>query len=74
MIYVSLIEIFAKARASLEVVFRQSQGIMIAFFSEIAIIALIDKFITKGENPHEVRYIKLNFASKMKLEWKRMVN
>ncbi len=61
MIYVSLIEIFAKARISLEVVYGSTWGYWVttlAFFAGIAIIGLIDKFVPKFENPHEVRDVK----------------
>ncbi|HHY87620.1 MAG TPA: zinc transporter ZupT [Chloroflexi bacterium] len=61
MVYVSLIEIFAKARTSLEAVFGPSRGYLVttlAFFAGIALIALIDRFVPKGENPHEVRDVK----------------
>jgi len=47
MIYVSLVEIFPTAKDSL----------IIAFFSGIAIIAIIDKLIPSYENPHEIRNI-----------------
>jgi ZIP family zinc transporter len=60
MIYVSLIEIFAKARVSLEGVYG-SWGYWvttIAFFGGIAVIALIDKIVPKYENPHEARDVK----------------
>lgn len=61
MIYVSLIEIFPKARISLEEVYGARMGYWVttvAFFAGIAVIALIDKFVPKYENPHEVRDIK----------------
>lgn len=61
MIYVSLIEIFFKARNSLEVVYGPTGGYWVttvAFFAGIAIIALIDKFVPKAENPHEMRDVK----------------
>lgn len=60
MIYVSLIEIFAKARTSLEAVYG-TWGYWVttlAFFGGIAVIALIDKVVPKYENPHEVRDVK----------------
>lgn len=56
MIYVSLVEIFVKARASLETVYGSTKGYWIttiAFFAGIAIIAIIDKFVPDG-NPHEI--------------------
>ena len=58
MIYVSMIEIFVKARASLENYYGSvSKGYLIttiAFFVGIAIIALIDKLVPNAENPHEI--------------------
>lgn len=57
MIYVSMIEIFVKARDSLEAVYGSSKGYLIttvAFFAGIGLIALIDKFIPDEENPHEM--------------------
>jgi len=61
MIYVSLVEIFVKARQSLEVVYGARMGYwvtVLAFFAGIAIIALIDKLVPKAENPHEMRAIE----------------
>ncbi len=57
MIYVSLVEIFVKARTSLEGILGESQGFLVttlAFFGGIALIALIDKFVPSYENPHEM--------------------
>ncbi|MDP3388066.1 MAG: zinc transporter ZupT [Eubacteriales bacterium] len=57
MIYVSFIEIFPKAKDSLQSVLGESQGLWattIAFFGGIALIALIDKFVPSYENPHEI--------------------
>ncbi|HPI68857.1 MAG TPA: zinc transporter ZupT [Bacteroidales bacterium] len=60
MIYVSLIEIFVKAKESLS----QAHGLktgsvltVIAFFCGIALIAIIDKLIPSFENPHEIKNI-----------------
>ena len=67
MIYVSLIEIFAKARVSLEDVYG-TWGYWvttIAFFGGIAVIALIDKVVPKYENPHEARDVKDMNATRM---------
>lgn len=58
MIYVSLIEIFVKARDSLSGLYGGTKGYWfttIAFFAGIAFIALIDKLVPSAENPHEVR-------------------
>ncbi|MBN2796907.1 MAG: zinc transporter ZupT [Clostridia bacterium] len=58
MIYVSMIEIFAKAKDALEVVLGPSKGYLVttlAFFGGIALIGIIDKFVPSFENPHELR-------------------
>jgi ZIP family zinc transporter len=57
MIYVSMIEIFVKARDSLAVGFGDKMGYVltvVSFFAGIAVIALIDKLIPSYENPHEM--------------------
>jgi ZIP family zinc transporter len=61
MIYVSMIEIFQKAKDSLGSVYGERLGTIytvIAFFAGIAFIAIIDKLIPSAENPHEVRMIE----------------
>ncbi|MBN2105642.1 zinc transporter ZupT [bacterium] len=61
MIYVSLIEIFTKARDALGGVLGEPAGYIwttISFFGGIALIALIDKFVPSFENPHEPRLIE----------------
>lgn len=61
MIYVSLVEIFAKAKASLSALYGNKEGYwytVIAFFCGIAIIAIIDKLVPSFENPHEVKNLK----------------
>jgi len=61
MIYVSFVEIFPKARESLTTIYGDKGGLLvttIAFFVGIALIAIIDKFVPKGENPHEIRDVK----------------
>lgn len=59
MIYVSMIEIFVKARDSLEIFYGEGRLAYfittIAFFGGIGLIALIDKFVPSEENPHEIR-------------------
>ncbi|MCF7945096.1 MAG: zinc transporter ZupT [Spirochaetia bacterium] len=57
MIYVSLIEIFVKARESLSASLGDKMGYtytVAAFFTGIAVIAIIDKLIPSYENPHEI--------------------
>ncbi len=61
MIYVSFIEIFAKAKESLIATYGIQSGniqTVIAFFSGIALIAVIDKLIPSFENPHEIKNIE----------------
>lgn len=61
MIYVSMIEIFVKARESLEAALGPAKGYWwttIAFFCGIFIIAIIDKLVPSFENPHEARSIE----------------
>ncbi|MBE5951479.1 MAG: zinc transporter ZupT [Lachnospiraceae bacterium] len=58
MIYVSLIEIFQKARTSLSGELGDKWGAwatVLAFFGGIFLIALIDKLIPEEENPHETK-------------------
>ncbi|NCC72449.1 MAG: zinc transporter ZupT [Sphingobacteriia bacterium] len=60
MIYVSFVEILVKARDSLISPYGEKASniyIVIAFFSGIALIAIIDKLIPSFENPHEIKNI-----------------
>lgn len=67
MIYVSMIEIFVKAKDSLSLALGDKAGYIWtvgAFFIGIAIIALIDKLIPSYENPHELNVVnKIEHAS-----------
>ena len=61
MIYVSLIEIMAKAKFSLVNVYGERQGswvTVLSFFAGIGIIALIDYLVPSVENPHEIKDVK----------------
>ena len=61
MIYVSFVEIFPKANASLALVMSQKEAYVyttLAFFGGIALIAIIDKFVPSFENPHEIKGIE----------------
>ena len=68
MIYVSFIEIFAKARISIESVLGVKNGIIvtvISFFGGVFIAALIDKLVPSFENPHEAHKLEeLNMSEK----------
>lgn len=60
MIYVSMVEIFVKAKESLVLAKGEKLGswlTVISFFGGMLLIAIIDKFVPSGENPHEVRSI-----------------
>jgi ZIP family zinc transporter len=61
MIYVSLVEIFAKAKTALTAEFGMRPGYwytIIGFFAGILLIGIIDKLIPSGENPHEINKTK----------------
>ncbi len=61
MLYVSFVEILAKARASLAGPWGDTTAAWAtaaAFFGGIAFIALIDKLVPNHENPHEVRFVE----------------
>ncbi|HQO40030.1 MAG TPA: zinc transporter ZupT [Spirochaetota bacterium] len=60
MIYVSLVEIFAKARVSLAGVYGDRTGYwftVLAFFAGMAFITIIDRMVPSFENPHEIANI-----------------
>ncbi|MFZ5351637.1 MAG: zinc transporter ZupT [Bacillota bacterium] len=61
MIYVSMIEIFFKAKDSLVNVLGTKAGSWVtvaAFFGGMFLIAAIDKFVPSHENPHEMKKIE----------------
>ncbi len=61
MIYVSMIEIFLKARDSLAATYGDTRGYWyttIAFFTGMAFIGIIDRLVPSFENPHEPRKIE----------------
>jgi len=61
MIYVSFVEIFVKARAEITSELGATQGYWVtavAFFGGIMFIAIIDRLIPSGENPHEMHKIE----------------
>lgn len=72
MIYVSLVEIFVKAKDSLISVVGEKAGTwytVLSFFAGIALIAVIDKLIPSFENPHEVHTVEeMTPASRKKIE------
>lgn len=68
MIYVSLVEIFVKAKDSLTEVYGDQKGYVIttiAFFGGILLIGLIDKLVPEAENPHEMHDVdEMSIGSK----------
>lgn len=61
MIYVSFVEIFFKAKEILIIEHGNSTGYLItivAFFTGMLIIAIIDKFVPTFQNPHEIRKVE----------------
>ncbi len=69
MIYVSLVEIFFKAKDVLVTHYAcEKTGYwmtVLGFFSGIALIAIIDRLIPSGENPHEIQ--KINYDKNEKI-------
>ncbi|NSW54175.1 MAG: zinc transporter ZupT [Anaerolineae bacterium] len=60
MIYVSLVEIFFKAKDALTVTLGEKGGYwvtVVSFFAGMALIALIDNLVPSFENPHEIKNI-----------------
>ncbi len=76
MIYVSLVEIFFKAKNELVSELGERGGYWVttaAFFGGILLIAIIDKLIPSVENPHEIRMVEeVNPKSKKESALKRM--
>ena len=63
MIFISLAELYPEAKDSLVSTFGEGKGelyTLIAFFSGIAIIALIDNIVPSYENPHEMNILSIN--------------
>ncbi len=61
MIYVSMIEIFVKAKIALVDALGIKLGnwtTVLAFFAGMLLIAMIDKFIPKQSNPHELKKVE----------------
>src|SRR5690554_4987874 len=61
MIYISFVEIFVKAEEALVNDLGEVNGkwvTVLAFFGGMLLIALIDKFIPKQTNPHELKKVE----------------
>jgi len=76
MIYVSLVEIFVKAKIELVGVYGPSEGYwytVLSFFAGIALIAIIDKLIPSIENPHEIKSLEDLEMSPEELKSKKLM-
>jgi len=74
MIYVSFVEIFAKAKTELTMALGDAQGYWIttaAFFGGILLIAIIDKLIPSYKNPHEMHKVE-DIGSEKPKTWKNL--
>ena len=61
MIYVSMVEIFFKARNSLQAALGDTKGYwltVVAFFGGMLVVGIIDKFVPSFQNPHEPRMVE----------------
>ncbi len=61
MIYVSMVEIFFKARMTIAAIYPYKEAYLytvLSFFSGIMLIAIIDKLIPSKENPHELKKVE----------------
>ncbi len=61
MIYVSFVEIFAKAEEALVMAYGDKHGLILTvvfFFAGMLLVALIDKLVPTVENPHEIRSVE----------------
>ncbi|AXI09941.1 zinc transporter ZupT [Oceanobacillus zhaokaii] len=61
MIYVSMVEIFFKAKDSLTGALGETEGYwltVVSFFAGMLVIGLIDKLIPKYTNPHEIKKVE----------------
>lgn len=75
MIYVSMVEIFSKASKMLSDVNGEKKGVLfaiIAFFTGMFLIGLIDKLIPSEKNPHEVKFVESENEEIKKNKLKRM--
>lgn len=71
MIYVSMVEIFQKAKNSLTSALGNFNGywaVLGGFFGGILLIAVIDKLIPQAKNPHELRKVEDMDASKSAID------
>ena len=83
MIYVSFVEIFFEAKRSLVAALGDVRGnwiTIMAFFTGMLVIALIDKLVPSYENPHELRSVEeidktsnVKYKNNKKLDTKKLM-
>lgn len=76
MIYVSMVEIFVKAKDSLTSALGMKLGswiTVVAFFGGMFLIAIIDKFIPSNENPHEAHKVEELYGSKKTIDSNKLM-
>lgn len=76
MIYVSMIEIFPKARESLSLMYGAKNGYwltVLAFFLGMGVIALIDNLVPSYENPHELKNVNCDKKKKSPPDDKKLM-
>lgn len=76
MIYVSMIEIFQKAKEALTGAMGEVHGYWMTvggFFLGIAFIALIDKLVPSVENPHEIKSVEEMNPSAQKMNYSKLM-
>lgn len=76
MIYISLVEIFSKAKIDLISIYWEDKGYAItvfAFFLGILLIAIIDKLVPSYENPHEIKNMNFDENSITKEKEKKLL-
>lgn len=77
MLYVSLVEIYVKARDALVPIFGERLGYrytVLSFFAGMAVIALIDRLIPSYENPHEFGNINIEEHPSPEMQEKKSVD
>ncbi|NVP17625.1 zinc transporter ZupT [Candidatus Gracilibacteria bacterium] len=76
MIYISLVEIFFKAKLDLVSIYGEDKGYALtvfAFFLGILIIAIIDKIVPSAENPHEIKNMNFDKNTISKIKEKKLL-
>lgn len=76
MVYISLVDIFQKAKESLTLFYGDTTGhiiTVVSFFGGILLILLIDRLVPSFENPHEIRNADEMDLSEQAIKKKKLV-